>query len=94
MCVSDNDNFPEVVNSVEFGTDTFDCPTDVTFVPLPASNRGLNVEFCNRRTKLTSMTFDAKDVRRGSSRSSGKCRDMIVHTTDYLSRYFYVRIMN
>jgi hypothetical protein len=91
MCVSDNDNIPEVV---EFGTDTYDCPTDVTFIPLPASSRKPNIELCNRRTKMTSLTFEAGDVRRGATRSSGRCRQMIVHMTDYMSYSFDVRILN
>uniref|UniRef100_A0A383V483 Peptidase S8/S53 domain-containing protein n=1 Tax=Tetradesmus obliquus TaxID=3088 RepID=A0A383V483_TETOB len=94
MCVSDNDNIPEVVDSVEFVTDTYDCPTGLTFVPLPASQRQLNVELCNRRTKLTSLIFEASSARRSARQASGKCRDMIVHTTDYMSYTIPVRIMN
>ncbi|WIA44059.1 hypothetical protein OEZ86_010422 [Tetradesmus obliquus] len=94
MCVSDNDNIPEVVDSVEFVTETYDCPTGLTFVPLPASQRQLNVELCNRRTKLTSLIFEASSARRSARRASGKCRDMIVHTTDYMSYTIPVRIMN
>ncbi|WIA23563.1 hypothetical protein OEZ85_000288 [Tetradesmus obliquus] len=94
MCVSDNDNIPEVVDSVEFVTETYDCPTGLTFAPLPASQRQLNVELCNRRTKLTSLIFEASSARRSARRASGKCRDMIVHTTDYMSYTIPVRIMN
>uniref|UniRef100_A0A383V764 Uncharacterized protein n=1 Tax=Tetradesmus obliquus TaxID=3088 RepID=A0A383V764_TETOB len=36
MCVSDSDNIPEVVDSVEFVTDTYDCPTSLSCPSQPA----------------------------------------------------------
>lgn len=83
--------FDYVVDSVDYGTTLYDCPTDGSYVALARSTRWLGSETCSSRSKSTTYVMSSG---RPPARSRGKCLDVYINTSDSLSHVLTMKYNN